>query len=118
MINDHCPYFLNERPFLFHKWSQDFGPAKEIVKEILLWIKFSKFLFCCWNEVGISKALIVDSLTVAKTHITFVRVCVQITHETILPNSIPINLNSLKFEQAIVYDWKLVLNAIVGVFLL
>lgn len=83
-----------------------------MVKKILLWIKFPIFL-CCWNEVGISKVasmigvpLDIDSLTATKTHISFSQVCIKIILETNLPNPIPINLNGLKFDQVVVYDWK------------
>lgn len=75
MVNNHNPYFLNGRSFLFQKWSLDFHPTKENVKEILVWIKLSKFPLCGWNQVGISIVasrievpMVVDSLTAAKTH--------------------------------------------------
>lgn len=116
MVNDHGPCFLNGRPFLFQKWNWDFQPTKEIIKDIPLWIKFPNFFLCCWNEGGISKVassigvpLTIDSLIAAKAYISFARVCVHISPNSSLPDSIPINLNEIKFEfeQPVVYDWKL-----------
>lgn len=113
MINDHGPCFLNARPFRFQKWSYDFIPSKEDVRKIPLWVKFLNFPLCCWNEVGISKVasrigvpLEVDSLTMAKAYISFARVYVQVTSDSTLSDSILINLNINKFDQAIIYGWK------------
>lgn len=56
LVNDHEPCFLNGRSFLFQKWSWNFKPTKEDVREIPLWINLSNFPLCYWNESRICKA--------------------------------------------------------------
>lgn len=113
IVKDHGLCFFNGRPFLFQKWNCNFRPSKSEVKDIPLWIKMPNFPLCCWNVVGISKVasrvgipLTVDALTTSKSIISFARVCVQITPQFILSESILIDLNMFKFEQKIVYDWN------------
>lgn len=110
---DNGPCFLNGKSFLFQKWQCDFRPTKANFSEISLWIKLPNFPLCCWNPAGISKVasrvgipLAVDSLTASKARLTFARVCVQVNTSSPLPDTIPINLNGLEFDQEVLYDWK------------
>lgn len=48
----------------------------------------------------------VDSLTAAKSCISFAWVCIQVTLESTLLDTIPINMNDLKFKQSLIYDYK------------
>lgn len=107
----HC--FLNGRPFIFKKWSKDFRPVKEEFSEIPIWVKFPNFPLCCWNELGISKVaskigvpLAVDSLTAAKSRISFARVCVQVSPSSSFPDFITLDLDGMEFQQPVIYDWK------------
>lgn len=87
--------------------------TKGDVKDIPLWIKLPNLLLCSWNEAGISKVtscvgllLVVDNLTASKERITFTIVCVQVSSNSPLPDSIPLNLSGIKFQQEVSYDWK------------
>lgn len=56
------------------------------------------------SSIGI--LLAIDNLTSTKSCITFACIWVQINPLSVLQNSIAINLNVIKFQQQIVYDWK------------
>lgn len=51
-------------------------------------------------------SLLLTGFTSTKSCITFACIWVQINPLSILQNSIAINLNGIKFQQQIVYDWK------------
>ncbi|KAL0913533.1 hypothetical protein M5K25_016998 [Dendrobium thyrsiflorum] len=80
---------------------------------------FFLFKFCneedydmVWSK-GISKIaskigipIAVDSLTAAKTRLTYARVCIQVLVTSTLPDSVPISIEDEVFHLKIHYEWK------------
>lgn len=106
-------YFLNDKLFIFKKWSRYMKPMKENFKEISLSIKFPNLCLCYWHENGFSKItrkvripLAIYVVTMSKSFITFSRVCVQISPSFTLLEEITLNLNGSPYKQQVSYDWK------------
>ncbi|XP_020699621.1 uncharacterized protein LOC110111903 [Dendrobium catenatum] len=75
--------------------------------------KIVDFPLALWTPTGISKVasyigipLSVDALTTKRTRLTFARVCVQISKDSPLPDSIPLEIDGEDMILKVVYDWK------------
>ncbi|KAI0489269.1 hypothetical protein KFK09_029111 [Dendrobium nobile] len=107
------PWFFFGKPFILQKWTPDFIPKREEFPSIPLWIKILNLPLSLWTPEGISKLascvgipIVVDALTAAKTRLTFARVCVQITSNSLLPDEIFYCVEGKSFPLRIQYDWK------------
>ncbi|KAL0918413.1 hypothetical protein M5K25_010420 [Dendrobium thyrsiflorum] len=106
-------WFLLGKPFILQRWSPKFKPVWDESTSIPLWVKIIDLPLALWTPTGISRIasyigipLTVDSLTAKRTHLTFARVCVQISKDFALPEEIPIHINGEDMLLKVVYDWK------------
>lgn len=107
------PWFFFGKPFILQKWTPDFIPKREEFPSIPLWIKIWNLPLSLWTPEGISKLascvgipLAVDALTVAKTRLTFARICVQVTSSSPFPEEIYYSVDDKTFPLRVQYDWK------------
>lgn len=113
LVWNFSPFLLNEKPFIFTKWSSNFWPIKENIAKILIWIKMSNFPLCSCNDKGSSKIaskvgvpLPINSLTINQSWITFVRVYEKISPSSLLSDEISLSINGSIWKQSICYDCK------------
>ncbi|KAL0917635.1 hypothetical protein M5K25_012711 [Dendrobium thyrsiflorum] len=106
-------WFFPGKPFLLHKWSPHFWPKRENFTSVPIWLKIHDLPLACWNTKGISKiiskigiALIVDALTLEKSRLTYVRVCVKVTNTTTYLEHIPISIKDEIMNLRIQNEWK------------
>ncbi|XP_028552506.1 uncharacterized protein LOC114580134 [Dendrobium catenatum] len=107
------PWFLLGKPFILQRWSPKFKPKRDEAAPIPLWIKIVDFPLALWTPTGISRIasyigvpISVDALTANRTRLTFARVCVQITKDSILHEEIPIEIDGEDLILSVIYDWK------------
>ncbi|XP_020678498.1 uncharacterized protein LOC110096765 [Dendrobium catenatum] len=107
------PWFLLGKPFILQKWNPKFKPNRDEDAAIPIWIKIMDLPLALWTPSGISKIasyigvpLSVDTLTARRTRLTFARVCVHITKNSLLPEVIPIDMDGEDINLKVVYDWK------------
>ncbi|KAL0923294.1 hypothetical protein M5K25_007345 [Dendrobium thyrsiflorum] len=106
-------WFLLGKPFILQKWHPRFRPKRENFDSVPIWIKIHDFPLAYWNSEGISRIaskvgipLAVDPLTVKRTRLTFVRVCVQVDREAKYPDETPISLDGDEFCLKVQYEWR------------
>ncbi|XP_020703364.1 uncharacterized protein LOC110114725 [Dendrobium catenatum] len=99
MVLSGGPWFLLGKPFILQRWSPKFKPKRDEDAPIPIWIKIVDFPLALWTPTGISKIssyvgipISVDSLTANRTRLTFARVCVLISKDSVLPDEIPIEI--------------------------
>lgn len=104
-------WFLLGKPFILQRWSPKFKPKRDEAAPITIWIKIVDFPLALWTPTGISKIssfvgipISVDSLTANRTRLTFARVCVLISKDSILPEEIPIDIDGEDFTLKVLYD--------------
>ncbi|PKU59626.1 uncharacterized protein LOC110106371 [Dendrobium catenatum] len=107
------PWFLLGKPFILQRWSPKFKPKRDEASPIPIWIKIVDFPLALWTPTGISRIasyigvpISVDSLTANRTRLTFARVCVLITKDSILHEEIPIEIDGEDLVLPVIYDWK------------
>ncbi|KAI0495443.1 hypothetical protein KFK09_021744 [Dendrobium nobile] len=107
------PWFLLGKPFILQSWSPKFKPKRDEAAPIPLWIKIVDFPLALWTPTGISRIasyigipVSVDALTANRTRLTFARVCVLITKDSILHDEIPIEIDGEDLVLSVIYDWK------------
>ncbi|KAI0510920.1 hypothetical protein KFK09_011531 [Dendrobium nobile] len=107
------PWFLLGKPFIIQKWSPKFQPKRDELSAIPLWIKIVDLPLALWTPKGISTIasyigipISVDSLTAKRARLTFARVCVSISKDSVLPDEIPINIEGEDIQLKVIYDWK------------
>ncbi|XP_020698140.1 altered inheritance of mitochondria protein 3-like [Dendrobium catenatum] len=94
------PWFLLGKPFILQRWSPKFKPKRDEAAPIPLWIKIVDFPHALWTTTGISRIasyigipVSVDALTANRTRLTFARVCVLISKDSVLLDEIPIEID-------------------------
>ncbi|XP_020673666.1 uncharacterized protein LOC110093193 [Dendrobium catenatum] len=107
------PWFLLGKPFILQRWSPKFKPKRDEAAPIPLWIKIVDFLLALWMPTGISRIasyiripISVNALTANRTRLTFARVCVLITKNSILHEEIPLEIDGEDMVLTVIYDWK------------
>ncbi|KAI0520167.1 hypothetical protein KFK09_007638 [Dendrobium nobile] len=107
------PWFLLGKPFILQRWSPKFKPKCDEAAPIPIWIKIVDFPLALWTPTGISRIasyigipISVDALTANRTRLTFARVCVLITKDSILHEEIPIEIDGEDMVLSVLYDWK------------
>ncbi|PKU74754.1 RNA exonuclease 1 [Dendrobium catenatum] len=113
MVWSKGAWFFHGKPFVFQKWSKDFQPTRENFSTIPIWVRIIDLPLVCWNSEGISKIaskigtpLSVDVLTVAKTRLTYARVCIQVATTSEFPEMVPISIEDVVYHLKIQYEWK------------
>ncbi|XP_020692280.1 uncharacterized protein LOC110106668 [Dendrobium catenatum] len=107
------PWFLLGKPFILQRWSPKFKPKRDEAAPIPLWIKIVDFPLALWTPTGISRIasyigipVSVDALTANRTRLTFARVCVLISKDSVLHDEIPIEIDGEDLVLPVIYDWK------------
>ncbi|PKU65629.1 RNA exonuclease 1 [Dendrobium catenatum] len=107
------PWFLLGKPFILQRWSPKFKPKRDESTPIPIWIKIVDFPLALWTPTGISRIasyigipISVDALTANRTRLTFARVCILITKDSILHEEIPIEIDGEDLVLSVIYDWK------------
>ncbi|PKU79522.1 RNA exonuclease 1 [Dendrobium catenatum] len=113
MILSGGPWFIRGKPFILQRWSPKFKPKRDEDAPIPVWIKIVDFPLALWTPTSISKIssyigipISVDSLTANRSRLTFARVCVLISKDSILPEEIPIEIEGEDLTLKVLYDWK------------
>ncbi|XP_020699745.2 uncharacterized protein LOC110112012 [Dendrobium catenatum] len=113
MVLSGGPWFLLGKPFILQRWSPKFKPKRDEDAPIPVWIKIVDFPLALWTPTDISKIssyigipISVDSLTANRSRLTFARVCVLVTKDSILPDEIPIEIEGEDLSLKVLYDWK------------
>ncbi|XP_077226474.1 uncharacterized protein LOC143888948 [Tasmannia lanceolata] len=101
------------RPLILQKWSPECSLEKRKLSSIPIWIRFPELHLKFWTPSGLGKLastighpLFMDSITAEGTHLNFARVCVEVTPEDELLDSIEIETPSGTFFQVVEYNWK------------
>ncbi|KAI0527219.1 hypothetical protein KFK09_002818 [Dendrobium nobile] len=107
------PWFLLGKPFILQRWSPKFKPKRDESTPIPIWIKIVDFPLALWTPTGISRIasyvgipIFVDALTANRSRLTFARVCILITKDSVLPDDIPIEIDGEDMVLKVLYDWK------------
>ncbi|PKU81146.1 RNA exonuclease 1 [Dendrobium catenatum] len=113
MVLSGGPWFILGKPFILQRWSPKFKPKRDEDAPIPIWIKIVDFPLALWTPTGISKIssfvgipISVDNLTANRTRLTFARVCVLITKDSVLPDEIPIEIEGEDLVLKVLYEWK------------
>ncbi|KAL0904402.1 hypothetical protein M5K25_026506 [Dendrobium thyrsiflorum] len=113
MVWSKGAWFFQGKPFIFQKWTKNFHPTRENFSSVPIWVRIHDLPLVCWNSEGISKIaskigipIAVDSLTAAKTRLTYARVCIQVLVTSTLPDSVPISIEDEVIHLKIHYEWK------------
>ncbi|PKU80578.1 hypothetical protein MA16_Dca011702 [Dendrobium catenatum] len=113
MVLSGGPWFLLGKPFILQRWSPRFKPKRDESTPIPIWIKIVDFPLVLWTPTGISKIssyigvpISVDALTASRSRLTFARVCVLITKDSVLHDEIPIDIDGEDLTLKVFYDWK------------
>ncbi|PKU78977.1 RNA exonuclease 1 [Dendrobium catenatum] len=107
------PWFLLGKPFILQRWSPKFKPKRDEASPIPIWIKIVDFPLALWTPTGISRIasyigipISVDSLTANRSRLTFARVCVLISKDSVLHDEIPLEIDGEDMVLNVLYDWK------------
>ncbi|KAI0491987.1 hypothetical protein KFK09_026250 [Dendrobium nobile] len=111
MVLSSGPWFLLGKPFILQRWSPKFKPKRDESAPIPIWIKIVDFPLALWTPTGISKIssfvgipISLDSLNANRTRLTFARVCVLISKDSVLPDEIPIDIDGEDLLLKVLYD--------------
>ncbi|XP_019255064.1 PREDICTED: uncharacterized protein LOC109233643 [Nicotiana attenuata] len=108
------PYTMNSRPVILKAWAEGFDFNEEVLKTILLWVKFPKLPLNYWSNKalskigsGLGKPLYADTCTTVADRISYARVLIEMDITRTLPGTIKlIDPNGKVIEQMVQYDWK------------
>ncbi|PKU78722.1 Uncharacterized protein MA16_Dca000065 [Dendrobium catenatum] len=113
MVWSKGAWFFHGKPFIVQKWTKKFNHTRENFSSVPVWVRIHKLPLVCWNSEGISKIaskvgipIAVDSLTAAKTRLTYARVCIQVSTSSTFPESVAVSIEGEIFKLQIQYEWK------------
>ncbi|XP_020704502.1 uncharacterized protein LOC110115580 [Dendrobium catenatum] len=113
MVWSKGAWFFHGKPFIFKKWTKNFSPTRENFTSVPIWVRFHNLPLICWNSEGISKIaskieipIAVDTLTAAKTRLTYARVCIQVSTTSSFPESVAVAIEGDVIRMQIQYEWK------------
>ncbi|KAK1300219.1 hypothetical protein QJS10_CPB13g00935 [Acorus calamus] len=108
------PRTMDNRPFVLKKWSPSVRMEQERLTSIPIWVKFPNLPLHFWSKECLGKIasavgtpLFMDSATQRATRTSYARVCVEVSADQPLPDSLTIESTIEGCEVFhVVYDWK------------
>ncbi|KAK1286705.1 hypothetical protein QJS10_CPB20g00636 [Acorus calamus] len=105
---------MDNRPMVLKKWSTSVRMEQESHTSIPIWVKFSNLPLHFWTKECLAKMeslvgvpLFMDTATQLATKISCVWVCVEVSANSVLPDSVVIESKADGREVfSIIYDWK------------
>ncbi|XP_077222159.1 uncharacterized protein At4g02000-like [Tasmannia lanceolata] len=101
------------RPLILQRWEPNTTMEKEKLTEIPIWIKLRGLHLKFWNHHCLSriasligKPLYMDTQTAESSRLNYARLCVLVSVDQSLPDSIKLRTSSGEIIQQIDYDWK------------
>lgn len=108
------PLMIANRPIIIKDWVADFSFEKEVLKEVLLWIRLPKLLpLSCWSvdslrRVGsvLGKPVCVDECTSQQLRISYARLLIEVDVTKPLIYKVRVeDDDDFKVEQQVYYGW-------------
>ncbi|XP_077212056.1 uncharacterized protein LOC143847201 [Tasmannia lanceolata] len=117
---EDCTWVLEEngqnfggRPLILQRWEPNTTMIKKKLTEIPIWIKLLGLHLKFWNHHCLSRiaSLIgkphyMDTQIAESSRLNYARLCVLVSEDQSLPESIKLRTSSCEFIQKIDYDWK------------
>ncbi|XP_077212044.1 uncharacterized protein LOC143847192 [Tasmannia lanceolata] len=101
------------RPLILQRWERNTTMETKKLTEILIWIKLHGRHLKFWNHHClrriaslIGKPLYMDTQTAESSRLNYARLCVLVSADQSLPESIKLRTSSCEIIQQIDYDWK------------
>lgn len=111
---DKGAFYIGKSLFIVRPWSPWIENSIAQLKSIPVWFMIYNVPLHLWNNIGLSpiasfvgKPLLMDECTRNKTRLIFARVLVEISIDSVFPNSIPLWVDG-KFvmDLPVEYQWK------------
>lgn len=88
------PWYVGNQLLLLKRWKRTMKLTKESVSQIPIWVKLFNVPMEYWDFEGLSRIasfigtpLFMDHLTSSGTRISFAKVCVEVSVESVIPES-------------------------------
>lgn len=105
--------FISTRLFLICPWHLFVEQDIQEMKTFPIWLNLMNISIHLWNAKGISMIasvlgipLLTDKHTLARTRMSFARVCIEIEADFSYPATIPMSFGGKEFEVQVEYSWK------------
>lgn len=105
--------FISSRLFLIRPWHLFVEQDIQEMKTFPIWLNLKNIPIHLWNAKGISMItsvlgipLLTDKNTLARTRMSFARVCIEIEADFNYPATIPMSFGGKEFEVQVEYSWK------------
>lgn len=105
------PWYVGNQLLLLKRWKRMMKLTKESVSQIPIWAKLLNVPMDYWDFEGLSRIasfigtpLFMDHLTSSGTRISFARVCVEVSVESVIPESFVVKLGDEVVEIRVEYQ--------------
>ena len=107
------PWYLDAKPLFVKPWTREVSLEREGLSVVLMWVKLPGLKLHLWSPNMLSKIasiigkpLFTDMMTANKSRLAYARICVEISMEGGLPDSVPIREQGGQcFQQRVEYEW-------------
>ncbi|XP_019258105.1 PREDICTED: uncharacterized protein LOC109236384 [Nicotiana attenuata] len=108
------PHMVNNRPIIMKAWSAYFNLHDEVLKTVLLWVRFPNLPLNCWSMKSLSKIgsalgnpVYADECTTGSIRISYARMLIEMDVTKPLPRIVKLQDPKGKtILQGITYDWE------------
>lgn len=107
------PYYMNKRPVLTYRWTEEFDFVNEVFKKFHVWVKLPSLQMVYWGEDSLSRICSVigvpmcaDVCTSGAQRLTYARVRVEVDVTKQLVTEVQVeNGDGRMFKQRVIYEW-------------
>ncbi|KAK1318276.1 hypothetical protein QJS10_CPB04g00872 [Acorus calamus] len=107
------PWLMAGRAIVLRRWSRGMRMEMERLETIPIWIRFPALPLHMWGlrlisklASAIGKPLYMDTATASRSRVAFARVCIEISAQSELPDSVLYREEGIWKDIPVEYEWK------------